>query len=145
MRIGTGIAKKHVESEKDRAALDLVKHIRKIKVLVMEEGNSVDPNDLKKMISKTRSKHRFSDLISVRSPETKVNIMIREKKDRIRNMLIVVDDEEEFVLLSLKTSLRIDDLNRFIHALQKDEEIRLEIPLPEEVLEEPTEPAPPVL
>ena len=112
IRIGTGIAKNHVDSEEEKAALDLAKHIRKMKVLVMEEGNSVDPKDLKKMINKANTKHNFSDLIKVRSADTNVNIMIREKKDKIKNMLIVVDEEDEFVMLSLKTSLKIDDLNK---------------------------------
>ncbi len=143
IKIGAGVAKKHVDNEEEKAALDLAKHIRKMKVLVMEDGHSVDPRDVKKMVRKARAKHNFSDLISVRSADANVNIMIREKKDKIKNMLVVVEEENEFVLLSLKTSLKIEDLNHFIHSLQKDKQIKLEIPLPEEVLED--EPAPPVL
>ncbi len=123
MRLGAGIAKKHVaEDDIAREALSLVKNIRKMKLLVVEDANPISNKSYLNMIQHL-DKHAFERLISVRSDGTHVDILVKEKKGKIRNLIVLVQEEDEFVFLSLKTKLKYEDLNKFIQAIMDNKDI----------------------
>ncbi len=93
----------------DPDAKKVAKHISKLRVLTMEDGNLVTKEDYKSLIRSIR-KDQFEDLIMVREGTTKINLYIKEKKDKITNALLIVNDVDEFVMISLEGKLRFKDL-----------------------------------
>ena len=122
--LGASIARKHMDKEDKKAlmALEFTKSIKSIRFLVMEETNLVSQKDYNNLIEGLKSKDKLSELITVREGSTRVNIMVRDKRKHISNLMIIVSEEDEFVMISLKTRLRYKDLNKFLREVMKDDE-----------------------
>ncbi len=120
IRLGSSIAKNHVDGPEEKAALNMARKIRKAKLLIMENQNRIDPKDMQRLIDDVKRRDHFEELIYVRDGKTRVNMLIRNSAETIENMLILVSEEDEFVMVSLKTRLRFDDLNELIRSLEKD-------------------------
>ncbi len=128
MGLGASIARKHVEKE-DRLAFELTKSIKSARFMVMEETNLVSQKDYTELIAGLKKRDKMEDLISIRADGAKVNIMVREKRKHISNLLILVSEEDTFVMVSLKTRLRYKDLNKFLKEIMKsDEKIKVDVP-----------------
>lgn len=81
----------------------LMRGLNNMRLMVMEEENHASPEEVNTLIEHAR-KHQFNDLVSVREGDTRVNILIKttkgKKKELIKNILIVVNEEDELVLVS---------------------------------------------
>ena len=118
IHMGAGIARKQVDEEPEaKLALEMTKYIKSIKIVVAEDQSTISQDDYSKFIDIARNKDKFSDLIMVKDGETNVNIMMRGNSRKIKNLLILVNDGDEFVMLSMKTSLKYKDLNKFLKAI----------------------------
>jgi len=80
---------------------------------MMEEGSSVSKEESRKFMNSVRNKG-MQDLIYIKDKETNVSIMVQEKNDIIKKLLIFVRDDEELVLVSLKTKIKMEDINNLI-------------------------------
>ena len=132
IKIGGKFARKHMDKEDKMAmmALEFTKSIRSIRLLVMEETNLVSQKDYNKLVNDLKTKNKISELITVRDGDTRVNIMIRDKKKHISNIVIIVSEENEFVLVSIKAKIKYKHLNKFlIEIMKSDEKIKV---VPEE-------------
>lgn len=112
----------------NRTERRLIRSIKNVKLLVIEKGNPITPAESDKMIRKAE-KSGIENLIMVRDGRTRVNIMGREKNGKIRNLLIMVNEEDEFVLISMRTRLRISDLNDLIELMQKQRKDKKPLPV----------------
>jgi hypothetical protein len=82
----------------------VLKGLNNIRLLVMEDHNYASKKEVKRLVSNVR-KHQFVDLISVKSDGTSVHIMVKEKKRKnrtfIKNVIILIAEEDELVLVTL--------------------------------------------
>jgi len=82
----------------------LLRGLNNIRVLVMEEHNYASKKEVKRLVSNVR-KHQFVDLVSVKDGGTSVHILVKEKKRKkgtfIKNVMILVAEEDELVLVTL--------------------------------------------
>ncbi len=62
-------------------------------------------------LKKSLSKDGYESLMSMKEGRQQVNFMAQGESDELRNMLIVVDDKEEFVLISIEGVLSSEDLS----------------------------------
>ncbi len=122
--MGAGIARKHMDKEEKDAllALELTKSIKSVRFLVMEETNLVSYKDYNDLIDGLKKKDKIDELITVREGNTRMNILVRSKRKHISNLMIIVSEEEEFVIISMKTKLRYIDLNKFLREIMKNNE-----------------------
>ena len=122
--MGASIARKHMDKDDKKAmmALEFTKSIKSIRFLVMEETNLVSQKDYNNLVEGLKKKDKLSDLITVREGSTSVNIMIKDKKKHISNLVILVNEADEFVMISFKAKLRYKDLNKFLKEVMKDNE-----------------------
>lgn len=123
IHMGAGIARKHVDDDPQaKLAMEMTKYIKNIKVVIAEDGpSSITSEKYKRFIDIARKKDRFKDLIMVKDGQTNVNIMIKGNEKKIKNILILVNDGSEFVMLSMKTSLKYKHLNQFLGEILKSE------------------------
>ena len=90
IRLGSNIAKNHAEDEEEKAALKLAKKIRKVKLLIAEDSNPIPAEKVDQFIHRLKAKENFFDMLMVRSQDTNVRIMVREKGDMLKNLMVLV-------------------------------------------------------
>ena len=90
---------------------EVLNKITQLRIMIAEEKNIVSKSDLKKLMKEVR-KNSFEDLITVRDGNDRINFMIREKGDKITNVLVIVNGDNEFILLSLEGALNLEDLKK---------------------------------
>ncbi len=127
IKMGAGIAKSVVDEPEIKELLKFVKKIGKTKVMVMEDRNPVQRRDLRQMLHQSRKKNNFSDLIQVNEHGTSMNFLIRQQKDKtkkgvfkpgkIKNIILVLNEKDNFVLVSMKTKFTVADLSELIRNL----------------------------
>jgi hypothetical protein len=115
MRFGLSFAE--VEDEHIAAFSTLKKGLRKAKILVLEDQNV--PASTSKRIQSEFRNDGYEEYVSVRNGGTHVNIMVREECNKIRNLAILVNEPTaEFVAVTLKTKLKMEDLEQLIASIE---------------------------
>lgn len=96
-------------NEEDRELKEFakeVKHVKIFRVPQRKHGLSLaDFNHLKEEVRK----EAFDELMTVRSDDGNVDILIKEKNDLISDILLLINDQDDFVVLSLRGKM---DLNK---------------------------------
>ncbi len=100
------LASEYIDEDSGEAFL---KDVSKLRIMVMEEGNLVQPEEYNGLISSLRSDN-FEELMTVRDGETKVNLYAQQKDGIISNAVMMVNEPDEFVLLSLEGAIKLEDL-----------------------------------
>jgi hypothetical protein len=90
---------------------ELAKKVTKLSVLVIENRNPVSSKDLNRLVAEVKA-DEFEDLMTIREGTTNVRFMIKENGKKIKNLLVLISDADEFVLISLECNLRWDDLQK---------------------------------
>lgn len=91
------------ESEK------VLEKISKLRVLVIEEGNLVNGNEYSQLVKEVK-KDSFEELMQFKDGSDKVDIMMREKGNKITNVLLIARGNDGFIMLSLEGDLDWKDL-----------------------------------
>ena len=117
----TGVANEIVDEPEAKVALKFAKKFKTMRLLAMEDVNHVTAEDYNKLISGVKKKN-YEELISV------------------KNLLILVSEEDTFTMMSMKTKIRTKDLNRLINDLMKLEKVRQKVKKEEEPEAPPTPP-----
>ena len=94
----------------EEQASRLLKKINRLRLLVLENGEHPVREDLDRLMKNVRAEH-FEDLIQVSEGAEKVNLLIREKDGLIQDILILVNEADEFLMLHLECRLQFSDLN----------------------------------
>lgn len=88
---------------------EIVKKVTKLRVLVMENENLVSQEDFNTLVTNAKSE-QFEDLMSIREGTTNVRFMIKENEKKIKSLLVLVSEADEFVLISIECNLKWKDL-----------------------------------
>ena len=96
----------------EKTGEEVLEKITQLRIMVADEKNIVSKSDLKKLMKDVR-KNSFEDLMTVRDGNDRINFMVREKEDgTITNVLVIVNGDKEFILLSLEGALDFEDLKK---------------------------------
>ncbi len=129
IHMGGGIARKHIDDENGRLAMEMTKYIKNIRILVVEDEDQIERVDTRQFLQDAIQKDNFEELITVRDEETNMSILVKDRKGKkITNMLILVQESSELVMLSMKTNLKYKHLELFIREIMKREKIKIEPP-----------------
>lgn len=120
--LGSGIAYESLDDEDAKRAMTIVRKIRGMRLLVVEKENDISKAKIKGMLSGLRQ-DRFEDMFYIQSGQSTVSFMIREKDDKIKNLLIVVNEPDNFVMTHIKTRIKYEDLSKLIKKYQKEMKI----------------------
>lgn len=98
----------------------LIRKVRKARVLVFEEEDSpVTKRDVEKFSRKAR-KRGLESMLSVREKQTRVEVWAKERRNKLRKVVIFVREPETFALVSLRTKLSIDEIGDLLKDLPKE-------------------------
>ncbi len=96
-------------SDEDDEDKEIMSKITKLRILDMDDKNVVSPKDYKKFL-KDIKKDNFTELIKVTDGGEKVDILLQEKGDKIKGLLILVSDKKSFTMVSLEGNFSWEDL-----------------------------------
>jgi hypothetical protein len=112
-----------VVSKKEMEGVDLKAIAKKIAHLSILTFDNTTPNseDVTQLIKGLKAEN-YEDLIMIRHGKEKINIMIKESKDIVRQLVILVNGnkKDDFVLLSISGKFTMDDINKVVAAAQSD-------------------------
>ncbi|MCI5082129.1 MAG: DUF4252 domain-containing protein [Saprospiraceae bacterium] len=100
----TSMVSSNDEADKD----DFLKKITYFRALIMEESNPVKKSDFKKLKSDIR-KAKFEELIKVKDGGSDIEILVKDDNGFITDAILLVNDKEDFVLLSMEGRFRLSD------------------------------------
>ena len=92
---------------------NLLKKVRHYNVLVIPSENK---KTVKRNLSKFLKKSYFEKYIDIKDKGDKVSLYFYEKKDKIKEGIIVVDSGSDFVLIHLKMNLKIVEFEEALSA-----------------------------
>lgn len=88
----------------------LLQKITQLRVLIMDEGNLVSKQEYNSLLKEVK-KSDFEELIQIKEEGQQIEFLIREKGGTITDVLVVVNGQDDFVMLSLEGKLKFSDLN----------------------------------
>ncbi len=114
--VGTG---QMDDSEGKDALKKFVRKLKGMRIMVTEDANPVPAEEMQRLMDGLQSKD-FEPLFNVRSKGTNVNFMIKERGGKIRNLFMLVHEEDTFVMMDFKMKLKLEDIVEFINEMMKD-------------------------
>ncbi|MDX1667354.1 MAG: DUF4252 domain-containing protein [Saprospiraceae bacterium] len=118
IKLGGGIASAAVADEETRLFLKLAKKMGRIRVLTAEEHNAVAQAEVRDFLEEVRN-YAFEDLLRIRDEGTTVNIMVHEEENRIKDILLLVRESDEFIFVNARTNLKMEELIEWINEFMK--------------------------
>ena len=109
---------KFAKGEEGKEVKDVVQHISKIRLIHMQNGNLVTKRERKELLNDVRGE-AFEELVRIKSDGTAVEFFVREANDKITNVLVLVSEENSFMMLSIEGTLNYKDLQNL--ELEMDE------------------------
>jgi len=114
--MGTG----SMDDDEGKDALKkFVKKLKGLRMIVTEDANPIPADEMNRLMEGVKQQD-FEDLFKVRSKGVNVNFMVKERGGKIRNLFMVVHEENTFVMMSLKMKLKLEDIAEFINEMMKD-------------------------
>lgn len=117
--LGGGMAYNSVDDPQAQAILTLGKKVKNLRLMVAEDQNPISGTDLNGFRNSLQ-RNDFDELIYVKSEGTEVNIIGRNRRNKLKDILILVQEEDSFVFMSMKTNLKIKHVNRVLQQLMSD-------------------------
>jgi len=108
----------------EKADRQLIRKVRKARVLVFEQDdNPVTDADVQRFFAKAK-KRNLEELLFVRSPEARIWVLAKERRDAVRKIVVLVQSEEAFALVSIRGKMRYEDLGEILSKLSKQNQGR---------------------
>ena len=108
--------------------MNLLKKVNKLKLLVTSENSPVKSAKISGLFSQLRD-DSFEDLIMVKEDDTMVNVMVRggDNDEKIKNLFVLVREPEEIVMLSMKTNIKMEEVNDLLRLMEDDYDLDMKL------------------
>ncbi len=109
-----------------KLAIKLSGDVKKGKFMVIEKEKATLKDDITSLI---RSLHQdsYEDLISIRDKGSKINIMIQEEGNSVKNVIFLVHEPDNFVMMSLEVDIDMDALNQLIKESNMSKRVSVDV------------------
>lgn len=93
-----------------------LKNVRRVKVYTISNvnGNTISGEDIAELKSNLQRNEHFDMLMEVREKNNLVHVLNKGNDDELGNVIILLQDEQDFVMVNLQTTLKISDVNTLI-------------------------------
>ncbi len=110
-----------ISDESNVNSKDLMNKIDVVKVLFFEESDNTMPlAELKKSVSKKVKEHNYNLLTQIAQESNNISIFIIDQDELIREVLITIVSEKEYIGLNLVGELTKDDVMEVYKAVNLD-------------------------
>lgn len=118
--IANGFMSKEDKKDGEQELLEIAWGIRKLRILNIKKGNPIPDRELESCFQKLRNKGH-EDLVFVRAKGTHVSIMIRDKRKKLRSVLILISEKGQLTLIHAKTRIAKKHLWELINFMLEKE------------------------
>lgn len=95
-------------NEQDAEVKELVKGVKHVRVLKLPKNQrGLNLQEFKSLKADIR-KGSFDELVTFRSDDSNVDILIKEKNDTISELLLLANDQDDFVVMGLRGKIDLD-------------------------------------
>jgi hypothetical protein len=123
--VGGGLAYNIVEGPEEKAALKLAKKVKGLRLMRVESNDAIERDEINYFLA-TMRENAYEDLIYVKEDNTKVQILGLSSNKKLKEMIILVEEEDAFTYITAKTNLKSKDISRLINTIvraDKEEEV----------------------
>lgn len=122
LKLASWIVPKSAMKEEGVPLKRLIGKVQKIKLytLLGSGENIVDVASIQRLKQTLRDKDGFETLMEVRHEGANVFIMNKGREDELGNVVMLVQEDSEFVIVSLRTKLHMNDVNTLIEGFAKN-------------------------
>ncbi|MEN0003262.1 MAG: DUF4252 domain-containing protein [Bacteroidota bacterium] len=111
--IGTGMAYHSIRDREVRMALKMAKKVKTMQFFTTEGDYEVSRAEIDALVGNLKEES-FDELLYVKEEGTQVNVMVRDTDTKLKNILLLVEEEGEFTFISMKSRLKYKDLSEYI-------------------------------
>ncbi|MGC4128756.1 MAG: DUF4252 domain-containing protein [Bergeyella sp.] len=108
------------EDGESEEVVNLVKKIKKIRILTVENGNP----EMLKNFSQYLSKNNYEDWVTLKHDGQNVNIRAFQEGEVIKKLMLLVNSGEELVFVDIKGKFTPEDISNVINMENREEERR---------------------
>lgn len=102
----------------DAESKKVIKLIRSLDILNVAKKNNPDMEELKADLYKAIQSDHYEDLIRVSSDGDNIALYFTEgRRDRINNLILIVDEQDELTFIHLRTKLTSAHLNKLMSGM----------------------------
>ncbi|MVT08651.1 DUF4252 domain-containing protein [Chitinophaga tropicalis] len=102
----------------------MLSHLHRMKIYTIEGYDPAHPpvknEDVQRLKNTLINKEKYDQLVEVRDGSSLVHVLNKGKEDELGNMVILVQDETDFVIVYLKTTLKMKDVNSLVNHFAKN-------------------------
>jgi hypothetical protein len=101
----------------------LLSKVHRLKLYTIEgdpADSLVETASIQRLKKTLIEKEHFESLVEVRHAGSIVHLMNRGKGDNVGNLVMLVQDDHDFVILHLRTNLHMQDINELVQQLAKN-------------------------
>ncbi|MES2731773.1 MAG: DUF4252 domain-containing protein [Bacteroidota bacterium] len=98
------------DDQKEKDLKELMKGVNHVKMLRIPKHHSgMTSSEFQNLKADVR-KEAFDELMSIRSDDGNVDILIKEKKDSVSEILLLANNADDFVVLALRGNINLDKM-----------------------------------
>ena len=108
--------------EEDEEFMDVVSGLNGIKILTLSDEFQTPEKSLRfyKMIQESLPENEYKELMIVKEEEEEVKFFIREKGDKITELLMIVKDKKESLFLTLSGDIDLKKISKLSKSMKID-------------------------
>ncbi len=112
IRTGTNFAANFADDSDEKEYLKLSEHIEQVRFLVLSEGHDVSSEDVSSLVIRAQTEDEYEEYVRVRDEGTNVNVLMINKQDVVKSLLLVMRNDEEMAVVSMNTDLPLEKLKQ---------------------------------
>ncbi len=106
------------EEDEAEAIMDIAKDLRGLRILISEEGN---PMEFYREAKSRINTKEYEVLMTVRNKnENNVEFLVQDDNDIIKELLLLVGGEDEFILMSFVGNLSLEKIAKLARSIDKE-------------------------
>ena len=110
IRKGGRIGQKYADNQDSQEFLKLTQYIKKLRFLVIENELALAKNDIDQLLQSIRD-DGFERYLNVKSKGERVHVMVQEKENIIRHLLVLVYEPDQLVMVKMKMNLPVSQFD----------------------------------
>lgn len=103
---------------------ELINNIEKMKFLsIPKQKNDFNYNAIKK----SYLKESFEEILTTRHDGNNVDVLVREKNDEVKGMLVLVNSDENLIVLDILGKIDLNNVGKFYTLLEENKDVSKKI------------------
>jgi hypothetical protein len=127
IRTGINLSTQGIEDRDEHEIVNLGKKIKKLRFVVVDRAHHISLEESTEFLTRVKEKEGFEEYTKVRDGDTRIYVLVKEHKEKIKYLTIYARGENNVALLNLKTDLTFSELKQTNFSWKDKEKLKEEI------------------